>query len=77
MADWPQAQIERVVQPTKAQRPPLEQLRQTSLGLAQFVASTCPASAPRSAPERLEAIKERLGALRYAASNVSPAYERF
>ena len=77
VANWPQAQIERVVQPTKAQRAPLEQLRQTSLGLAQFVASTCPASAPRTAPERLEAIKERLGALRYAASNVSPAYEQF
>ncbi len=77
VANWPQAQIERVVQPTKAQRAPLEQLRQTALGLAQFVASTCPASAPRTAPARLEAIKERLGALRYAASNVSPAYEQF
>ncbi len=77
VANWPQAQIERVVQPTKAQRAPLEQLRQTALGLAQFVASTCPASAPRTAPARLEAIKERLGALRYAASNVSSAYEQF
>jgi chorismate mutase len=52
-------------------------LRQTALGLAQFVASTCPANAPRTAPERLEAVKERLGALRYATSNVSPAYEQF
>ena len=77
VANWPQAQIERVVQPTKAQRAPLEQLRLTALGLAQFVASTCPASAPRTAPARLEAIKERLGALRYAASNVSSAYEQF
>jgi hypothetical protein len=77
VANWPQGQIERVLQPTKEQRAHLEQLRQTALGLAQFVASTCPANAPRTAPERLEAVKERLGALRYAASNVSPAYEQF
>ena len=77
VANWPQAQIERVLQPTKAQREPLERLRQTALGLAQFVASTCPASAPRTAPERLEAVKDRLAVLRYAASNVSPAYEQF
>jgi LTXXQ motif family protein len=77
VANWPQAQIERAVRPTNEQRAYLERLRQTSLGLAQFVASTCPANAPRTAPERLEAVKERLGALRYAASNVSPAYEQF
>jgi chorismate mutase len=77
VANWPQGQIERVLQPTKEQRAHLEQLRQTALGLAQFVASTCPANAPRTAPERLEAVKERLGALRYAASNVSPVYEQF
>ena len=71
VANWPQEQIERVLQPTKAQRAHLEQLRQTSLGLAQFVASTCPASAPRTAPERLEAVKDRLAVLRYAANNVS------
>ena len=77
VANWPQQQIERVLQPTKEQRAHLEQLRQTSLGLAQFVASTCPANAPRAAPERLEAVKDRLAVLRYAANNVSPAYERF
>lgn len=77
VAHWPQQQIERVLQPTKAQRMLLEQLRQTSLGLAQFVASTCPAQLPRTALERLDAIKDRLAVLRYAASNVSPAFEQF
>jgi len=77
VANWPQQQIERVLQPTKAQRAGLEELRQTSLGLAQFVASTCPAQMPRTAPERLEAVKDRLAVLRYAANNVSPVYERF
>ena len=77
VANWPQAQIERVVQPTKPQRAYLEQLRQTSLGLAQFVASTCPAELPRTSLERLDAVKDRLAVLRYAASNVSPAFEQF
>ena len=27
--------------------------------------------------ERLEAVKDRLAVLRYAASNISPAFERF
>lgn len=75
--DWPQAQLERALRPTQAQRAGLERLRQTSLGLAQFVASTCPAAAPRTAPERLEAVKERLAVLRYAATSVVPAYEQF
>jgi hypothetical protein len=77
VANWPQQQIERVLQPTKAQRAQLEKLRQTALGLAQFVASTCPAQMPRTAPERLEAVKDRLAVLRYAASNISPVYEGF
>ena len=74
---WPQEQIERGLQPTRQQRALLEQLRRTSLGLAQFVASTCPAQPPRDATQRLDAIKERLGVLRYAASNVTPAFEMF
>lgn len=77
VADWPQAQLERALRPTQAQRAGLERLRQTSLGLAQFVAATCPAAAPRTAPERLEAVKERLAVLRYAATSVVPAYEQF
>ena len=77
VATWPEAQIERALRPTKAQRAQLEQLRQISLGMAQFVASTCPTKVPRTAPERLEAVKDRLAVLRYAASNVAPAYEQF
>lgn len=77
VANWPQRQIERVLQPTKAQRALLDELRQRSLGFAQFVASTCPREVPRTALERLEAVKERLAVLRYAASNVSPVFDAF
>jgi hypothetical protein len=77
VADWPQEHIERVLQPTKAQRALLEQLRQTSLGLAQFVASTCPKEMPRTALQRLDAVKDRLAVLRYAASNITPVFDRF
>jgi hypothetical protein len=77
VANWPQEQIERVLQPTKPQRALLEQLRRTSLGMAQFVASTCPKEEPRTALQRLDAIKDRLAVLRYAASNVSPVFDQF
>jgi hypothetical protein len=77
VAHWPQERIERVLQPTKAQRPLLEQLRRTALGMAQFVAGTCPKEEPRTALARLDAVKDRLAVLRYAASNVSPAFEQF
>jgi hypothetical protein len=66
-----------VLQPTKAQRPLLEQLRRTALGMAQFVASTCPKEEPGTALARLDAVKDRLAVLRYAASNVSPVFEQF
>lgn len=77
VAHWPQHEIARAIQPTRQQQAMLEELRQRSLGFAQFVASTCPREMPRSAVERLEAVKDRLAVLRYAASNVSPAFEAF
>lgn len=77
VARWPQAEIARAIQPTKQQQALLEELRQRSLGFAQFVASTCPREVPRTALERLEAVKDRLAVLRYAASNVSPVFEAF
>ena len=75
--DWPAEKIARFVRPTRDQYEGLERLRMTALHLAKFVASTCPAERPRTAPERLEAAKARLNALRYAALNVTPALARF
>jgi hypothetical protein len=77
VANWPQARIERVLRPTAEQKMLLDKLRQTALGLAQYVASTCPRETPRTAPERLDAIQERLAALRYAANVVWPAHRLF
>jgi hypothetical protein len=48
-----------------------------SLHLANSVASACPTTMPGTAPERLDAIRLRLSVLRYAALNVSSAYNRF
>jgi len=77
-AGLPQRQLERALQPTPAQRPEFERFYRTAMGLDRFVASTCPdrETPPRTAPERLEAIKDRLAVLRYAATSLSPAYER-
>jgi hypothetical protein len=75
--EWPYGRIERTLRPTPEQRAGLEQLRLMSLHLANSVASTCPTTAAGTAPERLDAIRLRLSVLRYAALNVSSAYNRF
>jgi len=75
--DWPAREIARTLRPTREQYPDLEKLRQTALHLAKFVGSTCPAERPKTAIERIDAVKERLGALRYAALNTGPALNSF
>jgi hypothetical protein len=75
--EWPYGRIERTLRPTPEQRAGLEQLRQMSLHLANSVASTCPTTTAGTAPERLDAIRLRLSVLRFAALNVSSAYNRF
>jgi hypothetical protein len=75
--EWPQREIARLLRPTRQQYPEFERLRQTSLHLAQFVGSTCPGERPKTTVERLDAVKERLSALRYAALNTGPALNRF
>lgn len=75
--EWPYGRIERTLRPTPEQRASLEQLRLMSLHLANSVASTCPTTMEGTAPERLDAIRLRLSVLRYAALNVSSAYNRF
>jgi hypothetical protein len=77
-AELPQRRLERALKPTPEQRAELERFYRTAMGLDRFVASTCPdrEAPPRTVPERLEAIKDRLAVLRYAATSLSPAYER-
>jgi hypothetical protein len=75
--EWPTRGIARTLRPTRQQYPDLEQLRQTALHLAKFVGSTCLAERPKTTVERIDAVKERLGALRYAALNTGPALNRF
>jgi hypothetical protein len=74
---WPAREIARMLRPTREQYPDLERLRQTALHLAKFVGSTCPAGRPKTTVERLDAVKDRLGALRYAALNTGPVLNRF
>jgi hypothetical protein len=75
--EWPQREIARTLRPTRQQYPELERLRQTSMHLGQFVGSTCPGERPKTTVERLDAVMERLSALRYAALNTGPALNRF
>ena len=75
--DWPAREIARTLRPTREQYPDFEKLRRTALHLAKFVGSTCPTERPKTAIERIDAVKDRLAALRYAALSTGPALNSF
>ena len=75
--DWPAAQIERAVRPTKAQRASLEILRKTSSHMSQMLMASCPMAMPATPLARLDAAERRLTDLIFTASAMSIALNDF
>ena len=75
LAGWRIDQIERVVQPTDAQRAALNDLRAASTKAAEALASTCPREVPRSSAERLNFMEKRTEAMLQAIKTVRPAFD--
>jgi hypothetical protein len=73
--NWPTERIARRVDPKGDQVAGLEMLRQTSASFRKFVAATCNADKPRTPPERLEAARNRISVMRYAAIHVAPVLD--
>lgn len=73
--NWPAARIARRVAPKGDQIEGLEMLRQVSASFGKFVATSCNADKAKSPPERLEAARNRVSVMRYAAIHVSPALD--
>jgi hypothetical protein len=69
--------IERLVQPTPEQRAGLQALQMQFAGLAQLVASSCPAATPASPVERLAAAGDRLTTMLFAVMSAGPAVQSF
>jgi hypothetical protein len=69
--------LETVVRPTEAQHAALEELRTAAARAAQILRDACPAGTPSNPVERLAAMRQRLEAMRAAATLVRPALQGF
>jgi LTXXQ motif family protein len=74
---WPAEQINRVVQPTDAQRGKLDALQAAAANAADMVKAACPSETPSTPPSRLEAVSKRLHAMLQAVETVRPALADF
>lgn len=77
LAEWRMERIERLVNPTDAQRAALNDLRTASTKAAEIVAAACPREFPASASARLELMEKRLDAMQQAIKTVRPAFDAF
>ncbi|HEY6023400.1 MAG TPA: Spy/CpxP family protein refolding chaperone [Pseudolabrys sp.] len=77
LAEWRMERIERLINPTEAQRAALNDLRTASTKAAEIVAAACPREFPASATARLELMEKRLDAMQQAIKIVRPAFDAF
>lgn len=74
---WPEAQIERTVRPTDAQKDSLDALRKATDDAAAQLKSACPTDTPATPVERLAAISTRLDAMLTAVKQVRAPLDKF
>ena len=77
IASLPLDRIERAVEPDGAQRNALKELQDATAEAADLLSSECPTYRALSAVGRLQAMEQRLDAMRRAVETVQPALERF
>jgi LTXXQ motif family protein len=74
---WPTEQIDRVVQPTDAQRAKLEALQTAVANGADTIKAACPSEPPSTPPARLAAIGKHLQAMLQAVDTIRPPLHDF
>jgi LTXXQ motif family protein len=77
IASLPLDRIDRTVQPEGTQRGALKELQDATAEAANLLSSECPTYRALSAVGRLQAMEQRLDAMRRAVETVQPALERF
>jgi hypothetical protein len=77
LAEWRAERIDRLVRPTDAQRPKLEELRKASARAAEIIAAACPTDVPPSPLARMELMEKRTTAMLEAVKVVRPAFTEF
>jgi hypothetical protein len=73
----PTALLEQRIRPRPEQRPALEAVKMTSMGLARMVASSCPTERPLTPLGRLDAADKRLNTLLYAVVTLRAPVDGF
>jgi hypothetical protein len=77
LASLPLDRIDRVVEPDETQRGALKELQDATAEAANLLNSECPSDRALTVVGRLQAMEQRLDALRRAVETVQPALERF
>jgi hypothetical protein len=76
-ADAPIGRIEQAIRPSAAQRETLEQLRVALTLAGERIGAACPDAAPANLAQRLEAIQDRIWAMRDALLTIRLPLEKF
>src|SRR5262249_19410571 len=74
---WPSEQIDRVVQPTDAQRTKLDALKSAVAGGADTIKAACASETPTTPPARLAAVGAHLQAMLQAVDAIRPPLHDF
>jgi len=77
LAEWRMERIERIVQPTEAQRAALNDLKAASTKAAEQISAACPRDFPASATARMELMEKRMETMLAALKTVRPAFDAF
>lgn len=77
LVEWRVSWIERVVNPTDAQKAALGNLQAASTQAKQAMAAVCSPARPSTSVAELEMMGKRLNAVTQAFNSVRPAYEAF
>jgi predicted translin family RNA/ssDNA-binding protein len=77
IAGLPIDQIQQAIQPNAEQLAALDDLANASLKAAQDIRAACPTEIALTAPDRLAAMQQRIGAMISAVATVQPALDKF
>ena len=77
LAEWRMERIERLVQPTEAQKAALAALRDASTKAAEQISAACPREFPASATARMDLMEKRMETMLAALKIVRPAFDAF
>ena len=77
LTDWPIERIAQTVEPNDTQRAILDELNAATAKALDMLKAACPTALPSTPTGRIEAMRQRLDAMRAAVRTVRPVVEKF